>query len=79
VSWRVAYLLDTNICIQVMRGSANLAVSSITSYELYTGIEKCVDPAKERGKVELLLNTLDRVDFDLPAAKEAARIRADLE
>jgi predicted nucleic acid-binding protein len=34
---------------------ADCAISSITTYELYTGIEKCADPAKESAKVNLLL------------------------
>lgn len=88
---RVAYLLDTNICIWAMRGTASVIaaisardpvevmVSSVTSYELFTGIEKCANPKRERGKVETLLNMLAQLDFDLAAAKESARIRAELE
>lgn len=88
----VLYLLDTDTCIRAMRGSsartaaamarrdpADIAVSSVTSYELFTGVEKCADPVRERSKVEQLLNTVRQVDFDLSAAKEAARIRAVLE
>lgn len=85
------YLLDTNACIQAMRGvsavvsamarhtPADVAVSSITCYELYTGIEKCVNPQGERIKVAALLGTLSQVMFDLSTAEAAARIRADLE
>jgi predicted nucleic acid-binding protein len=63
------YLLDTNTCIAVMRqhpvavrhmaaaAPGDCAVSTITSYELFTGIEKCAKPAQERGKVELLLKS----------------------
>lgn len=88
---RMRYLLDTDMCIQAMRGAtsvidaltarapADIAVSSVTCYELYTGIEKCADPIRERTKVEALIGTLNQVVFDLPAAKEAARIRASLE
>jgi predicted nucleic acid-binding protein len=55
----VRYLLDTNTCIAAMRNDAlvvtrmaaltpgDCAISTITSYELYTGIAKCADPAKE--------------------------------
>lgn len=85
------YLLDTNACIQVMRGvpsvvralarhaPADVVASSITCYELYTGIEKCADPRGERTKVEALLSMVSQVMFDLSAAEAAARIRADLE
>ena len=55
------------------------AISTITSYELYTGIEKCADPAKERSKVDLLLATIHQLAFDVPAAREAGRLRAWLE
>jgi hypothetical protein len=65
------YLLDTNTCIAAMRhhaavlqrlasvAPADCAISSITTYELYTGIEKCADPAKESAKVNLLLATVN--------------------
>jgi tRNA(fMet)-specific endonuclease VapC len=55
------------------------AISTITSYELYTGVEKCAKPAKERAKVDLLVKTLAELPFEVGAAKEAARIRALLE
>jgi tRNA(fMet)-specific endonuclease VapC len=54
-------------------------VSTVTSYELYTGVEKCFDPVKERAKVDLFLRTVSQLSFDLSAAREAARIRAKLE
>lgn len=54
-------------------------ISTITSFELYTGVEKCANPVKERAKVYKLTNTFMEVDFDTPAAEEAARIRAILE
>ena len=85
------YLLDTNTCIAVLRNHpkvlermaavtpADCAISTITSYELYTGVEKCANPLKERAKVELLLKTVAEAPFESGAAKEAARIRALLE
>ena len=85
------YLLDTNTCIAVMRNhpiavarlSAQLpddcGISTITTYELETGVAKCTNPAKERQKVDLLLNAIHQVPFDVAAAKESARIRAHLE
>jgi tRNA(fMet)-specific endonuclease VapC len=57
----------------------DLALSSITSYELYTGVEKCADPFRERAKVDLLLSTLNQLAFDPAAALRAAKIRAALE
>ncbi len=85
------YLLDTNTCIAVMRHHAQVvqrmmavspgdcAISTITSYELFTGVEKCAQPAAELAKVNLLLATIHQLVFDLQAAKEAGKIRAILE
>ena len=85
------YLLDTNTCICVMRSDpavvgrlsavspGDCAISTITSYELYTGVEKCSDPDRESTKVGALLHTVHTLPFDAAAAKEAARIRAVLE
>ncbi|HQU42706.1 MAG TPA: type II toxin-antitoxin system VapC family toxin [Pirellulales bacterium] len=85
------YLLDTNTCIAAMKNHplvvrrmsavapAACAVSTITVYELYTGVEKCADPTRERSKVSRLLATVNELAFDAQAAKEAARIRAQLE
>src|SRR3954470_3443796 len=58
---------------------ADCAISSITTYELYTGIEKCADPAKELAKVNLLLATVSELVFDGQAARDAGGIRARLE
>src|SRR5262249_45903456 len=85
------FLLDTNTCIAAMRhhtpvlqrlsavAPADCSISSITTFELYTGIEKCADPAKELAKVNLLLATVSERVFDGHAAREAGRIRALLE
>jgi tRNA(fMet)-specific endonuclease VapC len=78
------YLLDTNICIAVMRSHPKVvqrmaavppgdcAISAITGYELYTGVEKCSKPTQERAKVDLLLNTVQHLLFDFRAAEEGA-------
>jgi tRNA(fMet)-specific endonuclease VapC len=55
------------------------AVSTVTAYELYAGVEKCSKPAQERAKVDLLLKTVHEIAFESAAAKESARIRAILE
>lgn len=85
------YLLDTNTCIAAMRNHAlvvkrmstlaptDCMVSSITSYELYTGVEKCADPERERSKVTALLSAVESLPFDDSAAVEAGRISALLE
>lgn len=85
------YLLDTNTCIDVMRNNPNVVnrmsavvpgdcvISTITSYELYTGIAKCASPEKEQTKVDLFLKTVIELSFDQAAAREAGRIRGLLE
>jgi tRNA(fMet)-specific endonuclease VapC len=84
-------LLDTNICIAVMRGRENAvvrlgalapedcAVSTVTTYELFTGVEKCKEPEREMAKVMRLLSALRVISFGESAARHAARVRADLE
>jgi tRNA(fMet)-specific endonuclease VapC len=84
------FLLDTNTCIAAMRNHAlvvqrmaalipgDCAISTITSYELYT-VEKCANPAPELSKVNLLLSTVHQLSFDNQAAREAGRLRALLE
>ena len=85
------YLLDTDTCIQVLRGQANAVqrltaltpgdcgISTISAYELYTGAEKCSNPASEKPKVERLLATVISIPFTDDAAKQAAILRAELE
>lgn len=85
------YLLDTNICIAAMRRDAlvlqrlrahppeECGISTITAYELFTGLAKCALPERELAKINLLLSTVHELVFDQQAAREAARIRALLE
>ena len=47
--------------------------------ELFTGVAKCREPERERGKVQRLLSMLRVVPFDGAAAEHAAQVRADLE
>jgi tRNA(fMet)-specific endonuclease VapC len=58
---------------------SEIAVSSITWYELFTGVEKCRNPAQERAKLEEFRAAVYEVPFDLAVAIESAQIRADLE
>ena len=85
------FLLDTNVCIAAMRGEVSAvskmtahapgdcAVSSVTAYELFTGIEKCREPERERAKVARLLSVLQVLPFDETAARRAGKVRAELE
>ncbi len=85
------YLLDTNTCIKAMRGAtsvvsamsscvpSDLCISSITAYELFTGVEKCADATRERKKVDTFVRLVRPILFDMAAAMQAGRIRAELE
>jgi tRNA(fMet)-specific endonuclease VapC len=85
------YLLDTNTCIHVIRNEpavvarmsasspGECAISTITSYELCLGVEKCADPSREAAKIKILMETVHTLPFDLAAAQKAARTRAQLE
>ena len=84
-------MLDTNTCIAVMRGNpkslarmeallpGDCAISVITVYELFTGVAKCQDPARERARVMRLLAQVHILSFSSAAAEQAAGVRADLE
>lgn len=85
------YLLDTNVCIAVLRGNPKViehlqtlrpedcGVSTITVFELLSGVERCRHPERERAKVEALLAPLHLLPFDGEAAIRAAEIRGHLE
>ena len=85
------FLLDTDTCIDVLRGTRSVlqrlqavspddcSVSSITALELYTGTLLSAHPERERAKVERFLEQLTVVAFDRLAAQQAAAIRIELQ
>jgi tRNA(fMet)-specific endonuclease VapC len=85
------FLLDTDTCIDVLRGVGSVRekmedlspddcnVSSVTVFELYSGIFFTRQPERERIKVDRFLSVLNIVPFDRIAAIEAAKLRQDLE
>ncbi len=87
----MTYLLDTNVCVDVMKGHpqvcahleatspADCALSSITAFELAMGVRRCSQPERERKKLEKLFTVIAVLAFDLAAADCAARVRYDLE
>jgi tRNA(fMet)-specific endonuclease VapC len=84
-------MLDTNLCIRVLRDrpqglrerfnaeAAALCISTVTLAELLYGAEKSGRPAEGRTKVEGFAARLDVLSFDSGAAAHYADIRADLE
>ena len=87
----MTYLLDTDTCIGVLRQRSGVvqrlsqiaptdcAVSMVTVYELFCGVEKAQNPSRERQKVEQFISAIIELPLDRAAAETAARIRADLE
>jgi tRNA(fMet)-specific endonuclease VapC len=87
----MTHVLDTDTCIGVLRQRPGMVarlnllspndcgVSEVTVYELFCGVEKAQDPARERQKVERFLSVIIELPLDRSAAETAARVRIDLE
>jgi tRNA(fMet)-specific endonuclease VapC len=85
------YLLDTNLCIRVLRDrppglrerfnaeASSLSISSVVLYELLHGAAKSARPVENRHEVESFAARLEVLDFDAEAAAHAGEIRAELE
>jgi len=86
------YLLDSNICIDFMRGRAPMLrqrlqssvpdlykIPAIVAAELWCGAEKSKNPDKNRRIVSEFLFPFEIVPFDDSCAIEYGRIRAYLE
>ena len=85
-------MLDTNICIYAIKHKPpeviknflshdpdDLCISSITYAELMHGVEKSMAIEKNRVAITMFLSPISILDFDVYAAEEYGRIRADLE
>jgi tRNA(fMet)-specific endonuclease VapC len=87
----LTYMLDTNICIYVMknypldlRGKFNslaeqLCISSITFGELHYGAEKSARRADNLVAIEHFVSRLDVLPFSARAAAHYGQLRAELE
>lgn len=86
------YLLDTNICIVIIRKKSSLAfqkvtqqtitdvvLSTLTVAELQYGVHKSADPLKNQQALDQFLIPFTLLDFDFQAAHEYGKIRAYLE
>ena len=86
------YLLDTNICIYLIKkrppevldrfrqhSPQDVAVSTITLFELQYGVEKSQYPQHSKDALTKFLLPLNLIDLDRSSAIEAAIIRAQLE
>ncbi|HEY5551190.1 MAG TPA: type II toxin-antitoxin system VapC family toxin [Opitutaceae bacterium] len=87
----MSYLLDTNVCVGVLRGNARVcrrleetspsdcAISAVTAFELRTGAKRCSQPERELKKLEKFWRIVAVLPFDEDSAEEAARVRHELE
>ena len=86
------YLLDTNICIQIIRRKpsellsrltalpvGDIGLSTITVAELHVGVQKSRDPARNAEALTMFLLPLEIADFGYAAAEAYGRIRVMLE
>jgi tRNA(fMet)-specific endonuclease VapC len=85
------YLLDTNLCIRVIRDrpaglrprfnaeAGTLCISDVVLFELLYGAEKSARRAENRQAVERFAARLSVLPFDSEAAAHTAEIRSDLE
>jgi tRNA(fMet)-specific endonuclease VapC len=88
----VKYLLDTSICVFIIRKKSPIAlqrlqqhpigevgISTITLAELRYGADKSQNPPKNHAALLAFVAPLEVVDFDALAAERYGNIRADLE
>ena len=85
------YLLDTNICIYVIkarptsmlesfnRHAGHIAISAITLSELLHGVEKSAAPERNLAAVENFCSRLDVLPYGPKASLHYGQIRAALE
>ena len=86
------YMLDTNICIYVIKNKpkkviielkrhkpSEICVSAITYAELTHGVEKSMAVEKNRLALALLFSNIEVLNFDIKAAIHYGKIRAYLE
>jgi len=87
----MVFLLDSNVCLDLMRGHPNVvaafrkvspddcAISAVSVFELRSGAGKSQNPSRELDRVERLRKPLIELPWDVAAASCAAQIRCTLE
>jgi tRNA(fMet)-specific endonuclease VapC len=82
------YLLDTSVCVALLRGRAaetrlpevsECALSVITVAELEVGVRRSTRPAAQRKAVQALIGLFDVLPWDLDTTGHYGEIRVDLE
>jgi tRNA(fMet)-specific endonuclease VapC len=85
------YMLDTDICSYIMKGSeprvmrrltsklvGEVCISAISEAELMYGVEVSPRPDRDRARLEVLLRHMVILDFVRDASSDYAQIRAAL-
>jgi tRNA(fMet)-specific endonuclease VapC len=85
------YLLDTNICIYLIKEKppevlarftslkpTQVFISAISVFELQYGVENSQTPKRNLSALDNFLRPMNILDFTTKEAKVAAKIRADL-
>lgn len=84
------FLIGTDTAIELLRRRSpdvaatftehadEVAISSISAFELWFGAERSSDPTRNRHAVNEPLSLFALLEFDLEAASHAAEIRAEL-
>ena len=88
----IRYLLDTNICIEMIHGRSgavlarlrrrrigSVGISAITVAELQYGVAKSSDPERNAVALAHVVAPLEVMPFDDRAAASYGQLRADLE
>jgi tRNA(fMet)-specific endonuclease VapC len=86
------YMLDTNICIYLIKQQprevidkfqgialGEIAVSTVTVAEMMYGVAKSQYKEKNKAALQAFLAPLEMVDFDFAAAQQYGVVRAHLE
>jgi tRNA(fMet)-specific endonuclease VapC len=85
------FMLDTNICIYVMRNQPvaarerfdrlrdRLCISAVTAGELWFGVEKSIRRQENEARLASLRQLLPVLDFDEEAAKHYGQMRAAID
>lgn len=86
------YLLDTNVCVDYLNGRypavtrriqssppKDLCISSVAIAELRYGADKSARRRKNHGRIDVLVDEIQCLDFDLEAAAAFGGVRSDLE
>jgi len=87
----VEYLLDTDTCIDLLRGLRSVVskleklspedcgISAIATFELFAGAAKARQSSNEIDKIERLVSVLEEISFDREAAHQAGALRYRLD